>query len=772
MAGSAQDVEAGKAYVTLYLRRTNYDKQVDDLNRPSSTTEVGAQIPQGIAADIAKGAAMKAGSMALTSTLSTLGATSAATAPALAATGTAAAGASVGLGAMAAAALPILLPLAAIAAAAGLVYVALFKWEKLPFVVKALMLVLFPLVVVVRAAVLAFKALKLAVVILTAPFWLAAKAVQGFFAAIRAIPRAIAATIGLMKRLASSAADMAVKVTKAAAAIPGQVARATSSALRGVGMSLAKIGAMGAGLAAAIVGPATLAARSWARYGETIRGIQNDLLRFQLTAEEASIIARVSQQTGESTKKLAEQMRDGTRDFSRWRNELQQSGTLMSGAGLTSALALSRAYYSLKESVAGLKNSIGAALGPALTESANLFRGIIQGATRWVTKNKALVAQVFKIASAVGIAAGVITTLGGALAGASTIVTPFAVGLAGIAGVLAIVEVRTEAGRSVWAAYGDSVRRVYRTVVQYLGQMVEFAGRVIGGVKDALMAGDLAAAVDVMWSAAKVAWVSALLEIDKLTSGTFGSILQSLAAGKWAAAGSAIVGSLTEAWINIVGAADTAWTGILDGFDRVVMGMKEGLMGFLQWAIPNVLQPLVTAIGKIPGIDLGVEDAAQGALNALILKTAQGMKDLRDEPADFSRSDALADRQDKREQKIVALRKRQAELAAQSGEEAKQEQTANQKALDAAIAAAKAAKEAAGKGKPGEEDFAISQKTESIARFSGEALGLSVGRSNDPATKTAKLTEDQLKELKQLRKDLKDNQREILRLIAQGGFAQ
>ena len=866
MAGTAQDVEAGRAFVTLYLRRTNYDQQVDDLkrdesadrdegaDRPSravaSTTEAGIDIPSELAGSVVKGAGFKAGASILTKLLpifrettkvaliaapavASVGLAAAATAPAitavvvastaaapaLAATGTAAAvaapalattgvaasGAAVGLGAMWAAAAPIVIPLAAIAAAAGLVYAAFFKWDELPLVVKALMLVLFPLVVVVRAVALALKALGIAVKVVTAPFWLAAKAVRGFVAAIRAIPRVIVATIGHMRRLAAAAGKMSVKIAKSAveiaksaAAIPGNLARNTSAALRDVGTSIARIGAMATGISGAIVGAATLAARSWARYGETIRGVQNDLMRFQLTAEEASIIARVAQRTGESTERLAEQMRDGTRDFSRWRNEMRLSGTLMSGAGLSAALALSRAYSSLKGSVLGLKDTIAAALGSTLIESAELFTGMVRGITRWVSANKPLVVQIFKIASTAGIAAGVITTLGGAIAGVGTIITPFTALLATTAGVLALIEIRTEAGRSIWAAYGESARRVFGIVSQSLGQMLKLVDTVIGGVTDALIAGDLTLAVEIMWAGAKVAWISALLEIDKLTSSTFGGIIQSLAAGRWSAAGESAVNALRIAWLEgvdfltgiwtrVVDAADTAWVGILSGFDTVIAGLKTGLAEMLRWAISNVFGPITKAIAVTDVfIGTGAGDKAFASLRTLVdaqKALDQSVKDdklgnLKDglearmdlAARQAARQTISDDARVEREREIERLRERQAELAGQAGEEAKQELTANQKTLDDALAAAKAARDEAAKNKLQESDFAVSQEVQSITRFSGEALGLSVGQGEDPAEKTAKLTAEQNKILKEMRKVNHEHHKTILRLIALGSF--
>jgi len=855
MAGTAQDVQAGRAYVTLALDRTGYDKQVADLERSRGSSEVGSSVAEGLSKHVARGAASSVtgaisqtsddgefaegvergaahavGAIATTAALKKLGVQAAATAPALAATGAAAGSASVGLAGMSAAAAPVVAALAIIAATAGTVYLALFKWDELPLIVRALMLAFQPLVLMIRTAVLAFKLLKLAVNIVTAPFWLATKAVKGFFAAIRAIPGALIKMAGHLRRVAVAAGKMAVTVAKmavkvaksvgkmavrvarsaveigkSAAAIPGQIARSTSGALQSVGRSLLRIGAIAAGIKLAIVGGATLAAQSWARYGERIRGVQNDLLRFNLTAEEASIIARVSDQTGESMERLARDMRDGTRDFSRWRNEMQLSGNLMSGAGLSAALELSRGFFSLRMSVIGLKDTIASALGPELAEGAELLTGMVRGVTKWVSQNKPLIVQVFKVASAIGSAGIALTTLGGVLSGAGAVVGPFVAGLAVLAGVMTAVEIRTGAGRSLWESYGGSVRRVVGGVLQDLGQMMAFADRVIGGVKDALIAGDLAGAVDVMWAGAKVAWASALLEIDKLTSGTFGGIIQSLISGQWAAAGESAMNALKMAWLSGVGflsgvwdtvvtAADTAWTGIvtaadtawaeiLTGFDKLIKQMKRGLFDFLGEVVSK-LGPLSETLAKV-GIDTtGVTNKLMVARDAILrtmndpgpdragaLKERQDTRQAASEERQDTRQAASDETRTARETEIEDLRRRQTELAKQGGEEAKQQQTANQKALSDAIKAAKAAREAAAENKLKEEDFAVSEDVQSIARFSGEVLGLSVGRSSDPAERTAKLTADQLKEMKELRKDIRENNRELRRLQAMGGFA-
>ena len=819
MAGTSQDVEAGRAFVTLSLDRTGYDKQVADLERSRGSSEVRNSVAGGLSRNVARGAASATGAIATTAVMRKLGVEAATATASIAASGVAAGSASTGFAALWAAAAPIAVPLAAIAASAGAAYLAISKWDDMPLIFKALLVWLAPMVVSIRAVVLAFKALGLAVSIVTAPFRLVTAVVRGFFAAIRAIPGALVKMAGHLRRVAVAAAQMAVKVAKSAgkmamrvtrtaveigksaAAIPGQIAQSTSGALQAVGRSLLRVGSIASGIKLAIVGGATLAAQSWARYGERIRGVQNDLLRFNLTAEEASIIARVSDQTGESMERLARDMRDGTRDFSRWRNEMQLSGNLMSGAGLSAALGLSRAFFSLRTSVVGLKNTIASALAPELAEGAELLTGIVRAVTKWAIANKPLIVQVFKVASAIGSAGIAITTLGGVLSGAGAIVSPFVAGLAVLAGVMTAVEIRTGTGRSLWESYGGSVRRVVGGVLQDLGQMMAFADRVIGGVKDALIAGDLAGAVDVMWAAAKVAWTSALLEIDKLTSGTFGGIIQSLISGQWAAAGESAMNALkiawltgvgflsgvwdtlvtaaTTAWTGIVTAADTAWTAILTGFDKIIRQMKQGLADFLGFAAAKLL-PLNQELNRV-GIDIGVGKLsdAQGAIQESLNEdeAEKKRKSLEDyitrktrKPGQNASDEASDEARTAREKEIADLRRKQKELAEQGGEEAKQQQTANQKALSDAIKAAKAAREAAAENKLKDEDFAVSEATQSIARFSGEALGLSVGRSNDPAERTAKLTADQLKEMKELRREIRENNRELRRLQAMGGF--
>ncbi len=248
------------------------------------------------------------------------------------------------------------------------------------------------------------------------------------------------------------------------------------------------------------------------------------------------------------------------------------------------------------------------------------------------------------------------------------------------------------------------------------------------------------------------------------------------------------VNVLAGIWDQVVDAADTAWDRILASFDGMISSIKRGLVGMLDLLLKDVLGPLfekmkefnstlgiraATAAGSVKKVALDARISLKQSIRDEEEKNAGSGPDSREgsrEARQTARQAISDDARVERERQIEILRERQAELAKQSSQEAKQEQTANQKTLDASIAAAKAARDAAAENRLQESDFAVSQDVQSITRFSGEALGLSVGRGQDPAEKTAKLSADQLKELKDLRKDIQKSTREMLRLQAMGGF--
>lgn len=689
----------------------------------------------------AGGAAMSASSLALEGAAPAMATGAQAAAGATSALGTAATAATSAVGTLGAVLGTILVPLAAIAAAAAVVYVAIFKWQDLPGWAKLLLLAVSPLVLVIRALATAAKVASAGISLLTAPFRAASAAAHGLIAGIKALPGLAASAVAALGRLASSAAA-------AFAAAAKRIVSGTAAAIAAVGSSVSgAISRMSAGMqtagkwvaiaggalvaaTASILGPAQQAAAAYADYGQMI----SDVAREQaISTEHASTLALAARLTGRSISDLAQIMPEGSAAAAAFAAAASRLGLSLDAGAAHGAEQLTLATALLKQSASGFWQTLGQAAAPAIRQTTELMASAVQIATRWVAANKPLIATVVSIASKVAIAGSAIATIGGALASAGTLLTPFSAALAAIAAALAIVEYRTGTAASLWTAYGESLRRAYAVVADYGRRIWQFASQVTKGVTDAIRAGNLQLAVTIAWSAAKVAWISALTELDRLTGGVFGGILQSLAAGNWSAAGNAAmlglqiawqtgVQKIADLWQIIVDSADIAWTWIASGFDtatgaiektwlRVWESMKRAAFAAYKFIYDSVLRPLVDflrendptgffALQATKGLNAltsGVNKAAKSLRSPEQLAADQAAVDTRTADSQAGRDNDLAARQVARqanadaarivrEQEIARLRAEQARLATQTGPDAARQLAETQAKLNTALA--------------------------------------------------------------------------------------
>jgi trimeric autotransporter adhesin len=534
---------------------------------------------------------------------------------------------------------PVIAIVAAVAAAAYMLYKVATDWQSIPLWVKLLFPPLIAAKIAVEAialpfrvawsaakmlfglAVLPFKAailaLGLAVDAITLPFRVASGAAKLFVSAItlpfRAaygtvkllydgvmlLPRALMALPGLAwkattaissavaagAKAITAAAWSAVKATASAGAAVAKWAASTIIAtpgalFRGVKSSLVAIGEWGTaagaamqGLGGRLVEPLTRAGQQFAAYGSGLSRLAREQ---EVTAQDAAVLQLASARTGISIGKLAEMMRSGAPEFAGYRREAEALGLVLGDDAVAAADAYTDAQARMKSATQGLWVQLGAAVAPALKESADLMAGAVRGATAWVKEHQAAIATAFKWASALVSTGTAVAAIAGGLGTLGTFLGPVVTGLAAAAAGAALW--KSGAAGGFWTAYGDQIRSIYETVRQYGARFIAFAEQTAGGITDAITAGRLDLAVQIAWSAAKVAWVTGLGEINSLTGGAFSGIIQNLASGNWSAAGEAAMSGLKIAWIEAVDFVDaqlvrlqnlaaTAWAAIVNAAD-------------------------------------------------------------------------------------------------------------------------------------------------------------------------------------------------------------
>lgn len=319
-------------------------------------------------------------------------------------------------------------------------------------------------------------------------------------------------------------------------------------------------------------------------------------------AERASIAMAVFGSSGE---KLLPMLANGEAGLAEFRIEAQKSGLVLTGPAADAAKLLAATYERLKDSIAGFWLQIGATVAPIITETTETIARAVQIATRWASENRELIATVFRVASAVGTVGSVLTVVAGVLGGGATVASLVAGSLASVATTITVVggaivavlspigllvaglsavavyfgrsipfargfAAAADAGSRAWGSLGPQLASVAESVMRTLGQMRDFAARVMGGIEDAIRAGNLGAAVEIAWTAAKVAWANALHWIAEMTDGALGGVLNLLAAGKWGEAASLAALAISNAFNQAVRGFEDIWLGLRDTFDDVL----------------------------------------------------------------------------------------------------------------------------------------------------------------------------------------------------------
>jgi len=198
---------------------------------------------------------------------------------------------------------------------------------------------------------------------------------------------------------------------------------------------------------------------------------------------------------------------------------------------------------------------VGSALGPVLTEMAEQLATTAAGIARWVRENRGLIVSIAKIGAGILAAGAAVTALGLAIKAAG-------VAFGGMAAILALVlsplgaVLAAVAALGVWLVTSTSAGG---KALAWLGgrfaALAEYAKESLGGIADALAAGDITLAAKILWQSLKVVWLKGIEPLEKR-------------------------------WHEFVFGAKALWTGLkhglLDVWYGLVAGLKNAWAGFVR----------------------------------------------------------------------------------------------------------------------------------------------------------------------------------------------
>lgn len=227
---------------------------------------------------------------------------------------------------------------------------------------------------------------------------------------------------------------------------------------------------------------------------------------------------------------------------------------------------------------------IGGALAPTLKDLTTRITRLVVSASDWVKRNRELVVSALKIAAAItvagvvllglalvvfgvgaalGVLAGIISGVGAALgligAALAALLSPIGLVVAAVVGLGGAILVSSGAGGEALRWLADQFARL-RDQVQ----------RVVGGIVDALAAGDIVLAAEILWLALKVVWQKGVATLNKAwleARRFFVSTAQSMWFGALAAA-EIVLHALEVAWIETTAFLSKTWSRFTNGFQK------------------------------------------------------------------------------------------------------------------------------------------------------------------------------------------------------------
>ena len=245
---------------------------------------------------------------------------------------------------------------------------------------------------------------------------------------------------------------------------------------------------------------------------------------------------------GKSGTALIPMLSGGSAGLAAFREEAERLGVVMSDEDAAAADKLGDAMDRTKTTLKGVAMQIGAALAPAVTWLADELAKAISTVIQFVRDNRELVVTVAAVAAGIAGAGvvlvglgGTITVLGMALSGIATlfgaILSPIGLLIAGVA-----------AGTAAFVQFTETGSWLADTLMGDFGVAFDTVKQTIGGITDALAAGDIGLAAEIAMTGFKTAF----FEATKSVRGWWVDMLKGLVNAVSVAAK-----AITDAWAGV-----------------------------------------------------------------------------------------------------------------------------------------------------------------------------------------------------------------------------
>lgn len=257
---------------------------------------------------------------------------------------------------------------------------------------------------------------------------------------------------------------------------------------------------------------------------EQFKLVADRLSQIQDPAKRAALAMQI---LGRAGTQLLPLMQDGARGIELLQAEARRLGLTISTETAQDAARLGDAFDALRSVLRATVVAMGGALAPTLEAITKRVTRIAVVTGDWIKRNRALVVTAAKIAVglvAVGsalVALGLLLTLiGGAFGGLAAIITGAGAALAfvttalgAILSPIGLVVAALTGGVVAFFRFSTAGQAALDFLRERFGVLAGVVTRTLGGVRDALAAGDIPLAARVLWAGLQLVWLEGTKEI-------------------------------------------------------------------------------------------------------------------------------------------------------------------------------------------------------------------------------------------------------------------
>jgi hypothetical protein len=322
------------------------------------------------------------------------------------------------------------------------------------------------------------------------------------------------------------------------------------------------------------------------------------------------------------------------------RQEAKDLGIAPSQESVAAAAQITDAINRVRRVIGAAIFEVGAAIAPMAADVLGGFLKVVSAVRRFIVENKALIVTAAKVGATLMIVGGAIVGIGTVFVGVgaalgliSTAIAGFATAIGAVISVGALVGtvlgailspvgllvVALGAAVFAWARFTESGRTAVSTLVSSVTGLFTGLRQTVtdtmGGIVEAVRAGDLALAGQIAMVGLKLVFAQGLEAIHGLfgetIGGLVGQILSGDFAGAWATVGSAILDTMAQVASGIVGVFTRAINAITDMW---ASGVNKLTNMILEFASQGGL--IGEAFKAVTGVDMQAETKRAAKLEA------------------------------------------------------------------------------------------------------------------------------------------------------------